>query len=140
MSVLQKEFALKSRERGFHLITGEVLNNIPEIKNIKTGIIHIFILHTSASLTVNENADPTVREDMETHFNKMVPEEGSHYRHTSEGLDDMTSHIKNSILGSSLTISVKDGKLNLGSWQGIYLCEHRNHGGRRKLVVTLFGE
>ncbi len=140
MSVLQKEFALKPRERGFHLITDEVLNNIPEIKNIKTGIIHIFILHTSASLTVNENADPTVRKDMETHFNKMVPEEGSYYRHTLEGLDDMTSHIKNSILGSGLTIPVKEGRLNLGTWQGIYLCEHRNHGGRRKLVVTLLGE
>lgn len=140
MSVLQKEFALKPRERGFHLITDEVLNNIPEIENIKTGIIHVFILHTSASLTVNENADPTVREDMETHFNKMVPEEGGYYRHMFEGLDDMTSHIKNSILGSGLTIPVKDGRLNLGTWQGIYLCEHRNHGGRRKLVVTLFGE
>lgn len=140
MSALQKEFALKPRDRGFHLITGEVLNNIPEIKNIKTGIINIFILHTSASLTVNENADPTVREDMETHFNKMVPEEDSCYRHTLEGLDDMTSHIKNSILGSSLTIPVKNGKLNLGTWQGIYLCEHRNHGGRRKLVVTVLGE
>jgi secondary thiamine-phosphate synthase enzyme len=140
MSFIQKEFYLKPRERGFHLITNEILNNIPEIKNIKTGIANIFIQHTSASLTINENADPTVREDMETHFNKMVPEEGNYYQHTFEGLDDMTSHIKCSILGSSITIPVKDGKLNLGTWQGIYLCEHRNHGGKRKLVVTLSGE
>jgi secondary thiamine-phosphate synthase enzyme len=140
MSFIQKEFYLKPRERGFHLITNEILNNIPEIKNIKTGIANIFIQHTSASLTINENADPTVREDMETQFNKMVPEEGNYYRHTFEGLDDMTSHIKCSILGSSITIPVKDGRLNLGTWQGIYLCEHRNHGGRRKLVITLLGE
>jgi secondary thiamine-phosphate synthase enzyme len=140
MPFIQKEFYLKQKERGFHLITNEVLNNIPEIKNIKTGIAHIFIQHTSASLTINENADPTVREDMETHFNKMVPEEGNYYQHTFEGLDDMTSHIKCSVLGSSVTIPIKDGKLNLGTWQGIYLCEHRNHGGRRKLVVTLLGE
>ncbi|MFA5403883.1 MAG: secondary thiamine-phosphate synthase enzyme YjbQ [Ignavibacteria bacterium] len=140
MPCIQKEFCLKPRERGFHLITGEVLNNIPEIKNIKIGIAHIFIQHTSASLTINENADPTVRDDMETHFNKMVPEEGDYYRHTFEGLDDMTSHIKCSILGSSVSVPIKNGKLNIGIWQGIYLCEHRNHGGKRKLVITLIGE
>jgi secondary thiamine-phosphate synthase enzyme len=140
MSIIQKEFTLKPRERGFHLITNEVLGNVPEIKNIKAGIAHVFIQHTSASLTINENADPTVREDMETHFNKMVPEDGNYYQHTFEGLDDMTSHIKCSILGSSITVPIKNGKLNLGTWQGIYLCEHRNHGGRRKLVVTLTGE
>lgn len=140
MSVIQKEFTLKPRERGFHLITEEVLVNIPEIKKIKTGIAHIFIQHTSASLTINENADPTVREDMETHFNKMVPEEENYYQHTFEGLDDVTSHIKCSILGSSVTIPIKNGSFNLGTWQGIYLCEHRNHGGRRKIVVTLMGE
>jgi secondary thiamine-phosphate synthase enzyme len=139
MTFIQKEFFLSLKKRGFHLITNEILNNIPEIKNIKTGIANIFIQHTSASLTINENADPTVREDMETHFNKMVPEEGDYYHHISEGLDDMTSHIKCSILGSSITIPVKDGKLNLGTWQGIYLCEHRNYGGKRKLVVTLLG-
>ena len=140
MPWIQKEFLLSPKKRGFHLITNEVLTNLPEIKNIKTGIAHIFIQHTSASLTINENADPTVREDMETHFNKMVPEDGKYYQHTFEGLDDMTSHIKCSILGSSVTIPIKDGKFNLGTWQGVYLCEHRNHGGRRKLVVTLNGE
>jgi len=140
MSWIQKEFLLSPKKRGFHLITNEVLNNIPEIKNIKIGIVQIFIQHTSASLTINENADPTVREDMETHFNKMVPEEENYYRHTFEGLDDMTSHIKCSILGSSVTVPIKDGAFNLGTWQGIYLCEHRNNGGRRTLVVTLNGE
>ena len=139
MSWIQKEFSLAPKKRGFHLITNEVLNNIPEIKNIKIGIANIFIQHTSASLTINENADPTVREDMETHFNHMVPEDEDYYRHTFEGLDDMTSHIKCSILGSSLVIPVKNGNFNLGIWQGIYLCEHRNHGGRRKIVVTLNG-
>jgi secondary thiamine-phosphate synthase enzyme len=140
MSARQKEFNLKPRERGFHLITNEVLNNIPEIKDIKTGIAHIFIKHTSASLSINENADPTVREDMETHFNIMVPEEGNHYQHTFEGFDDMTSHIKCTIIGSSVSVPIKNGKFNLGTWQGIYLCEHRNHGGSRKIVVTLLGD
>jgi secondary thiamine-phosphate synthase enzyme len=140
MPWIQKEFLLSPKKRGFHLITNEVLNNIPEIKNIISGIAHIFIQHTSASLTINENADPTVRVDMETHFNKMVPEDGKYYQHTFEGLDDMTSHIKCSILGNSITVPIKDGAFNLGTWQGIYLCEHRNHGGRRKLVVTLMGE
>jgi secondary thiamine-phosphate synthase enzyme len=140
MPVIQKEFVLSPKKRGFHLITNEVLLNIPELKNFKTGIAHIFIQHTSASLTVNENADPTVREDMETHFNYMVPEDADYYRHTFEGLDDMTSHIKCSILGSSVTVPVKNGSFNLGTWQGVYLCEHRNHGGRRKIVVTLYGE
>jgi secondary thiamine-phosphate synthase enzyme len=140
MTCTQKEFFLSRKKRGFHLITNEILNNIPEIININIGIAHIFIQHTSASLTINENADPTVREDMETHFNKMVPEEGNYYQHTFEGLDDMTSHIKCSILGSSVSVPIKSGKFNLGTWQGVYLCEHRNNGGRRKLVVTLFGE
>lgn len=140
MSVIQKEFVLSPKKRGFHLITNEVLTNIPELKNFKTGIAHIFIQHTSASLTINENADPTVREDMETHFNHMVPEDADYYRHTFEGLDDMTSHIKCSILGSSVTVPVTNGSFNLGTWQGICLCEHRNHGGRRRIVVTLYGE
>jgi secondary thiamine-phosphate synthase enzyme len=140
MSIIQKEFSLQSMKRGFHLITNEVLENIPELKNYKTGIAHIFIQHTSASLAINENADPTVREDMEAHFNQMVPEDADYYRHTLEGPDDMTSHIKCSILGSSVSVPIKNSKLNLGTWQGIYLCEHRNHGGRRKLVVTLYGE
>lgn len=140
MSVFQKEFSLKPRARGFHIITDEVLQHIPELKQIKKGIANIFIKHTSASLSINENADPSVRTDMETHFNIMVPEDADHYEHTFEGPDDMTSHIKTSILGSSLSIPVTNGKLNLGTWQGIYLCEHRNHGGSRKLVITLIGE
>lgn len=140
MSWTQKEFTLSPKKRGFHLITSEVLANIPEIEKIKTGIANIFIQHTSASLTINENADPTVREDMETHFNHMVPEDRGYYQHTFEGSDDMTSHIKCSILGSSIIVPIKNGSFNLGTWQGIYICEHRNHGGRRRIVVTLNGE
>ncbi len=140
MPVIQKEFSLKPRTRGFHIITSEVISNIPELKSIKSGLAHIFIKHTSASLSINENADPSVRRDMETHFNIMVPEEADYYEHTLEGPDDMTSHIKTSILGSGITIPVTNGKLNLGSWQGIYLCEHRNDGGSRKLTVTIIGE
>lgn len=140
MSVFQKEFPLKPRSRGFHIITEEVLQHIPELKKLKQGIANIFIQHTSASLSINENADPSVITDMETHFNIMVPEDAEYYEHTFEGPDDMTSHIKTSILGSSLTIPITNGKLNLGTWQGIYLCEHRNNGGSRKLAVTLIGE
>lgn len=139
MNCYQKEFFLPERKRGFHLITNEVLKNIPEIKNFKTGIANIFISHTSASLTLNENADPDVRIDFETHFNHMVPENESYYQHTVEGPDDMTSHIKASLLGSHLSIPVTNGNFNLGTWQGIYLCEHRNYGGRRKIVVTILG-
>ncbi len=139
MKVIQKEFSLKPRSRGFHIITSEILQHIPEISDIKQGLANIFIKHTSASLSINENADPSVRTDMETHFNIMVPEDADHYEHTFEGPDDMTSHIKTSILGSSLTIPVTNGKLNLGTWQGIYLCEHRNHGGSRKIAVTVTG-
>lgn len=133
----QKEFSLKPRERGFHLVTGEIIENIPEIKNIKTGIANIFIKHTSASLTLNENADPDVRVDMESHFNKLAPENAPHYIHTIEGSDDMPAHIKSSLLGASVSIPITDGSLNLGTWQGIYLCEHRNRGGARRIVVTL---
>lgn len=140
MITVQKEFTLKPRSRGFHIITEEVLSHIPGLKNIKQGIANIFIKHTSASLSINENADPSVRTDMEAHFNIMVPEDADHYEHTFEGPDDMTSHIKNSILGSFLSIPITNGKLNLGTWQGIYLCEHRNRGGSRKIVVTLIGE
>lgn len=139
MNVFQKEISLKPRRRGFHIITDEVLFHIPELREIKLGTAHIFIKHTSASLSINENADPTVRTDMETHFNILVPEDADHYEHNYEGPDDMTSHIKTSILGSSVTIPITNGKLNLGTWQGIYLCEHRNHGGQRKIVVTLTG-
>ncbi|HMT13092.1 MAG TPA: secondary thiamine-phosphate synthase enzyme YjbQ [Ignavibacteria bacterium] len=139
MKVIQKEFSLKPRSRGFHIVTSEILQHIPELSSVSQGLANIFIKHTSASLSINENADPSVRSDMETHFNLMVPEDADHYEHTFEGPDDMTSHIKTSILGSSLTIPVTNGKLNLGTWQGIYLCEHRNHGGSRKIVVTITG-
>jgi secondary thiamine-phosphate synthase enzyme len=138
--IIQKEFSVEPRKRGFHLITSEVMKHIPELKKLKSGIANIFIKHTSASLTVNENTDPTVRSDMETHFNEMVPEDADYYEHTAEGPDDMTSHIKTSILGSSVNIPVKNGEFHLGTWQGIYLCEHRNHGGSRKIVVTIIGE
>ena len=113
---------------------------IPEIKSIKIGLINVFIKHTSASLTINEDADPTVRLDFESHFNKMVPKNQTYYQHTFEGSDDMPAHLKTSILGSSIQLPITNGKLNLGTWQGIYLCEHRNHGGNRKLVVTVLGE
>lgn len=139
MKITQKEIRLTHRNRGYHIITKEILNSIPEIKVIKAGILNVFIKHTSASLTINENADPTVRIDFETHFNKLVPEDSEHYLHTAEGPDDMTSHIKSSMLGCSLNIPVTDGDLNLGLWQGIYLCEHRNNGGPRKIVITLSG-
>jgi len=136
----QKEISLKASPRGFHLITNEILDNFSEIKHIKTGILHVFIKHTSASLTINENADPTVRTDMESHFNVLVPEDAPYYEHTLEGPDDMTSHLKSSILGSNVSVPITNGILNLGTWQGIYLCEHRNHGGRRRIVLTAYGE
>lgn len=138
--IIQKEISLKPKSRGFHLITSEIYNHLPELKEIKTGIAHIFIKHTSASLTINENADPTVRSDMETYFNKLVPENATYFEHTLEGKDDMTSHIKNTIIGSSLIIPITNGKFNLGTWQGIYLCEHRNYGGTRKIIITILGE
>jgi secondary thiamine-phosphate synthase enzyme len=140
MKLYQKEIILSEKRRGFHLITRDVLNEVPEIRNITKGIMHVFIQHTSASLTINENADPDVRRDMETHFNKSVPENAPYYMHTTEGPDDMPAHIKSSILGSSVVIPVTNGSLNFGTWQGIYLCEHRNYGGRRKIVVTILGE
>jgi secondary thiamine-phosphate synthase enzyme len=134
---VQKEFYLKERRRGFHLITDEIVENVPELKDVKAGLMHVFIKHTSASLTINENADPTVRIDFESHFNKYVPENAPYYEHDTEGPDDMPAHIKASLLGSSVSIPVTNGRLNLGTWQGIYLCEHRNRGGRRKVVVTI---
>lgn len=137
---IQKEISLQPKKRGFHLITGELEKNIPEIKKISIGIAHIFILHTSASLTINENADPDVRIDLETHMNKIIPENAPYYIHTIEGNDDMPAHIKCSIFGSSLTIPITDGYFNLGTWQGIYLCEHRNNGGSRRLIITINGE
>ena len=135
--IIQKEILLKPKSRGFHLITNEIISLVPEIKEITAGIAHIFIKHTSASLTINENADPTVRSDMETYFNKIVPESATYFQHTLEGTDDMTSHIKASILGNSVTVPVSQGSFNLGTWQGIYLCEHRNHGGAREIIVTI---
>src|SRR6056297_1897619 len=137
MSTIQKTVTLSPKPRGFHLITDEIQQEIPELKEIKAGVAHIFIQHTSASLTINENADPSVRRDFESHFNRMVPEDTSLFEHTLEGPDDMTSHIKSSILGHSVSIHVTNGRFNLGTWQGIYLCEHRNRGGARKLVVTI---
>lgn len=125
--------------RGFHLITRHIEKKLPELVSIQQGIAHIFILHTSAALTINENADPTVREDFESHFNEMIAENRPYYRHTLEGSDDMPAHIKASVLGSSVTIPITRGLFNLGAWQGIYLCEHRNYGGSRKLTVTIFG-
>ncbi len=136
----QNEIQLQPHSRGFHLITHEIINGLPEIKEIRNGMLQVFIKHTSASLTINENADPTVRDDFESHFNKIVPENAPYYRHTFEGADDMPAHIKSSLLGASLHIPVTKGRLNLGTWQGIYLCEHRNHGGSRKLVLSAWGE
>ena len=137
---IQKEISLNPRPRGFHLITNEILQNLQEIGDISIGTMEIFIKHTSASLTINENADPTVRDDFESHFNQIVPENAPYYKHTIEGPDDMPSHLKSSILGSSVTIPITNGTLNLGTWQGIYLCEHRNHGGSRNVVLTLTGK
>jgi secondary thiamine-phosphate synthase enzyme len=135
----QKEIQLQPYKRGFHLITDIVLKKIPELKKIEKGFLKVFIKHTSASLTINENADPTVRVDFESHFNKMIPENANHYIHTYEGSDDMPAHLKSSILGSSVEIPITNGNLNLGIWQGIYLCEHRDYGGSRKLVLSAFG-
>ena len=136
---IQKTITLSPKSRGFHIITNDVLENIPELKDLKTGILHLFIKHTSASLTINENADPTVRTDFESHFNMLAPENQSYYQHTFEGSDDIPAHLKASLLGSSVSIPITDGQLNLGTWQGIYLCEHRNHGSDRELVLTIQG-
>lgn len=133
--IFQKEILLPQFKRGFHLITNYVLDELPQ----KSGIVHVFIKHTSASLTINENADPTVRDDFETHFNKMVDEKATYFTHTFEGLDDMTSHIKSSILGASISFPVTNGIPQWGTWQGIYLCEHRNSANQRKIFVTLIG-
>ena len=139
MHTIQKEILLPSFSRGFHLITSLIEEKLLELKEIKAGILHVFIQHTSASLTINENADPTVREDFESHFNRYVPENAPYYKHDYEGSDDMPAHIKSSLLGASVQVPITNGRLNLGTWQGIYLCEHRNHGGNRKLVLTILG-
>ena len=140
MSWKQKEIQFSSSKRGFILITDLVINEIPEISTYKVGILHLYIKHTSASLTINENADPTVRSDLESYFNKSVPENAPYYKHTIEGPDDMPAHIKSSIIGNSITIPISNGKLELGTWQGIYLCEHRNLSHARCIIATLNGE
>jgi len=137
---LQKEFKLSAKARGFHLVTEDILGNVPEIRGIKVGLMHILIKHTSAALTLNENADPTVRQDFESYFSRAVPEGESYYLHNDEGDDDLPAHIKASLLGTSLSLPITNGRLNLGVWQGIYLCEHRNRASGRRIVVTLNGE
>ena len=139
MKVFQKSITLSPYQRGYHLITSEIMSRFPELKQIDQGVLHIFIKHTSASLTINENADPTVRLDFEEHFNKMIPENAPYYKHTLEGADDMPAHLKASILGSNITLPITNGRPNLGTWQGIYLCEHRDYGGSRSLVLTAQG-
>ena len=137
----QTTFRCPAFKRGFHLITPLVEKNMPTgVRRLKVGLVHVFIHHTSASLTLNENADPTVRADFESHFNQMVPQNAAYYKHNYEGPDDMPAHIKASLLGSSVTIPVTDGQLNLGTWQGIYLCEHRDHAPGRRITVTVQGE
>lgn len=140
MKVFQQVITFRERQRGFHLITSEVVHALPQIAQIRAGVCHVFIQHTSASLIINENADPTVRKDFEMYFNKTVPENDPGYQHDYEGADDMPAHLKASLLGSSVSIPVRDGILALGMWQGIYLCEHRNHGEARRIVITVWGE
>ncbi|AYQ32431.1 secondary thiamine-phosphate synthase enzyme YjbQ [Runella sp. SP2] len=140
MKLFQQQLQLKPRKRGFHLITAEVLQAFPQLREISVGMCQVFIQHTSASLTINENADPTVRQDFETFFNKAVPENDPDYRHDYEGSDDMPAHLKASMLGASVLIPVRNGRLALGTWQGIYLCEHRNDGGARTVMITAWGE
>ena len=139
MKIVQKEVRLNPYQRGFHLITRILTSQFPEIKNIKQGFLQVFIKHTSASLCLNENADPTVRGDFERHFNVMVPEGAPYYVHTYEGPDDMPAHIKSALLGSQLQIPITNGELNLGTWQGIYLCEHRDRADGRNLLLTVWG-
>ena len=137
---LQKNILVGPCSRGFHIITDFIINEVPEIEKINIGVLHLFIKHTSASLTLNENADQTVRQDFESHFNELVPENQSYYNHTFEGPDDMPAHLKASILGASVSVPISYGQLNLGTWQGIYLCEHRNKAYERKMVATIQGE
>ncbi|WP_181307352.1 secondary thiamine-phosphate synthase enzyme YjbQ [Rufibacter sp. XAAS-G3-1] len=140
MKWFQKTLRLPAVKRGFHLITDLLEAQLPELEEIEVGLAHIFIQHTSASLSINENADPTVRHDFEQHFNLMVPENAPYYRHTLEGPDDMPAHIKAALLGNSVTVPITHGQFNLGTWQGVYLCEHRDQGGKRTVVVTLQGK
>lgn len=139
MKFFQKEIQLPSYSRGFHLITKQIVTEITEIKEIKIGQLQVFIKHTSASITINENADATVREDFESHMNIMVPEGAPYYKHTYEGPDDMPAHIKASLLGASVLIPITNGRLNMGVWQGVYLCEHRDYAEGRSLILTAYG-
>lgn len=136
----QKEIRLKAYSRGFHLISADIISQLPEINQLSIGLLNLLIKHTSASLTLNENADPTVRQDFERFFNMAVPENAAYFKHIDEGSDDMPAHIKNSLLGATLHIPITNGRLNLGIWQGIYLCEHRDHAGSRSIVATIHGE
>ncbi|WP_343523254.1 secondary thiamine-phosphate synthase enzyme YjbQ [Pedobacter sp.] len=140
MKIYQQALTLRERRRGFHIITREIEEALPQLNEFNTGICQVFIQHTSASLTINENADPTVRMDFEMFFNKTVKENDPDYEHDYEGSDDMPAHLKSAILGSSVTIPIRNGRLALGTWQGIYLCEHRNRGGQRRLIITAWGE
>ena len=137
---LQREITVRPRPRGFHLVTGEIESAMPELRSVRVGLAHLFIRHTSASLTLNENASPDVRRDFETWFDEAVPENAPYWTHTIEGPDDMPAHVKASLLGPSLTLPVSDGRFALGTWQGVYLCEHRSHGGPRSVVVTVWGD
>jgi secondary thiamine-phosphate synthase enzyme len=137
---IQRQFSLRARPRGAHLVTDEVLAQLPELRQLNVGVLHLFIQHTSASLTINENASADVRGDLERHLNEMVPEDAPYYEHTYEGPDDMPAHIKASLMGASLSIPIGNGGVLLGTWQGIYLCEHRNQGGGRRVVATVWGE
>ncbi|MCM2678672.1 secondary thiamine-phosphate synthase enzyme YjbQ [Echinimonas agarilytica] len=137
---LQEELHLRAYSRGFHLITHDIEHAITGLNQIRVGLLHVFIRHSSASLTINENADPTVRGDFERHFNHMVPENAPYYAHTYEGPDDMPAHLKSSILGASVSIPIRNGKLALGTWQGIYLCEHRDHASGRSMIITAQGQ
>ena len=140
MSWQQKVITVSAKRRGFHLVTRDIVDQLPELRGYRVGLLHLFIQHTSASLAINENADPDVRGDMERHFNIMVPENAPYYEHTLEGSDDMPAHIKTVLIGESLSIPISQGRLALGAWQGIYLCEHRDHAGARRVIATLQGD
>ncbi|WP_342648677.1 secondary thiamine-phosphate synthase enzyme YjbQ [Mucilaginibacter sp. CSA2-8R] len=140
MKLYQQALQLKARRRGFHIITTEIQQAMPQLRDINAGMCQVFIQHTSASLAINENADPTVRADFEMYFNKAVPENDPDYMHDYEGSDDMPAHLKAAMLGASVMIPIRNGRLALGTWQGIYLCEHRNHGGNRNVMITAWGE
>jgi secondary thiamine-phosphate synthase enzyme len=137
---LQREIQLRPRPRGFHLVTDEIVDRLPELERVRVGVAHLFLRHTSASLTLNENASPDVRRDFESWFDRAVPEGADYWTHTLEGADDMPAHVKASLLGPSLTLPIASGRLAVGTWQGVYLCEHRDRGGPRSLLVTVWGE